>query len=67
MVFDEILKGDVKNKLFIDCATVHPDTSFANKLRVVDAGARYIASKLSCGPKFLFTNELQVLFLVQPQ
>lgn len=66
MVFDEILKGNVKDKLFIDCATVHPDTSYANKLRVVDAGARYIASMgFSPAVQFQFTNVLQALFLEQ--
>lgn len=42
--FDEILQGDIKDKLFIDCTTVHPDTSFANQQRILAAGGRYIAS-----------------------
>lgn len=44
--FDDILKaeGAIKDTLFIDCTTVHPDTSYANQQRVVAAGSRYIAS-----------------------
>lgn len=44
---DAALKKDVKEKLFVDCSTVHPGTSEALAKRVVAAGAEFVA-----GPVF---------------
>lgn len=44
---DEALKGDVKGKLFVDCSTVHPETSEGLQKKLTDAGAEFVA-----GPVF---------------
>lgn len=44
------VKGDVKGKLFVDCSTIHPDTT--NQLaKLIEAqGAQFVA----CPGKYLF-------------
>lgn len=37
------LKGDVKGKLFVDCSTVHPDTSNLLAKSIQDKGAGMVA------------------------
>ena len=44
---DEALKENVKGKLFVDCSTVHPETSEGLQKRLTDAGAEFVA-----GPVF---------------
>lgn len=44
---DAALKGDVKGKLFVDCSTIHPETSEGLAKRLTDAGAEFVA-----GPVF---------------
>ena len=44
---DEALKGDVKGKLFVDCSTIHPETSEGLQKRLTEAGAEFVA-----GPVF---------------
>jgi 3-hydroxyisobutyrate dehydrogenase-like beta-hydroxyacid dehydrogenase len=44
---DEALKGDVQGKLFVDCSTIHPETSEGLQKRLTDAGAEFVA-----GPVF---------------
>jgi 3-hydroxyisobutyrate dehydrogenase-like beta-hydroxyacid dehydrogenase len=39
---DEILKGDVKGKLIVDCSTVHPDTTNALEKKVTEKGAEFV-------------------------
>lgn len=44
---DTALKADVKGKLFVDCSTIHPETSEELAKKVTDAGAEFVA-----GPVF---------------
>ena len=37
------VKGDVKGKLFVDCSTVHPDTTNALAETVESKGAQFVA------------------------
>lgn len=37
------LKSDVKGKLFVDCSTVHPDTTDKLAKMIQDAGAHFVA------------------------
>jgi 3-hydroxyisobutyrate dehydrogenase-like beta-hydroxyacid dehydrogenase len=51
-VTDEIIaSGDIKGKVYVDCSTVHPDTSLAVSKKISDAGGEFVAGKstlLSC-------------------
>ena len=38
------LKGDVNGKLFVDCSTIHPDTTNALAKAIVAQGAEFVAS-----------------------
>jgi len=40
---DAALKGDVKGKLFVDCSTVHPETTDALAKKVTGKGAEFVA------------------------
>lgn len=43
---NEIIKsGDIKNKIYVDCSTVHPDTSAAVSKQITEAGGQFIAGK----------------------
>lgn len=45
---DAALKSDVKGKLFVDCSTVHPDTTESLAKRITAAGAEFgMSSTLS--------------------
>ncbi|KAK9422460.1 putative NAD binding domain of 6-phosphogluconate dehydrogenase-domain-containing protein [Seiridium unicorne] len=49
--FDAFLSsGDVKGKLFIDCSTIHPDTTERLAKKVTDAGGEFIASPVFGAP-----------------
>ncbi|KAI1357496.1 6-phosphogluconate dehydrogenase [Xylaria arbuscula] len=42
---DEICaSGDIKGKVYVDCSTVHPDTSLAVSKKIADAGAEFVAA-----------------------
>lgn len=41
---DNAVKGDVEGKLFVDCSTVHPDTTRALAETVTSKGAEFVAS-----------------------
>lgn len=43
-IVDTMIKGDVKGKLFVDCSTIHPDTTDSIAEAVKAAGARFVAS-----------------------
>ncbi|KAH6673695.1 NAD binding domain of 6-phosphogluconate dehydrogenase-domain-containing protein [Halenospora varia] len=47
---DEALKGNVKSKLFVDCSTVHPDTTEGLAKRVTEAGADFVACPVFGAP-----------------
>ncbi|TDZ38063.1 Glyoxylate/succinic semialdehyde reductase 1 [Colletotrichum spinosum] len=41
----EIIKsGDITGKIYVDCSTVHPDTSAAVAKQITDAGGHFVAS-----------------------
>lgn len=42
--------GDVKGKLFIDCSTIHPDTTERLAKKITEAGAEFIASPVFGAP-----------------
>ena len=50
--------GDVKGKLFVDCSTVHPDTTTKLEDTVTAKGANFVASpgSFALTSTFLFTN-----------
>lgn len=37
------VKGDIKGKLFVDCSTVHPDTTNALAETIESKGAQFVA------------------------
>jgi 3-hydroxyisobutyrate dehydrogenase-like beta-hydroxyacid dehydrogenase len=43
---DTALKSDVKGKLFVDCSTVHPDTTEGLAKKITAAGAEFGRSPL---------------------
>jgi 3-hydroxyisobutyrate dehydrogenase-like beta-hydroxyacid dehydrogenase len=50
-VTDDILASvNVKGKLFIDCSTIHPDTTIRVAKRFVDAGAEFVAAPVFGSP-----------------
>jgi 3-hydroxyisobutyrate dehydrogenase-like beta-hydroxyacid dehydrogenase len=44
------LKGNVKDKLFVDCSTIHPDTTSAIAKQITDAGAGFVAMPVFGAP-----------------
>ncbi|KAK1540862.1 6-phosphogluconate dehydrogenase [Colletotrichum paranaense] len=50
---NEIIKsGDIKNKIYVDCSTVHPDTSAAVSKQITEAGGQFVAGKFTYAPVF---------------
>ncbi|KAK7747574.1 hypothetical protein SLS62_009073 [Diatrype stigma] len=46
-VADEIIaSGSVSGKVYVDCSTVHPDTSVAVAKKISEAGAEFVAEEL---------------------
>jgi 3-hydroxyisobutyrate dehydrogenase-like beta-hydroxyacid dehydrogenase len=48
--FDTILQQDVKGKLFIECSTIHPDTTEALAKAATDASAEFVAAPVFGAP-----------------
>lgn len=55
---DEALKGSVKGKLFVDCSTVHPDTTEALAKNITAAGAEFVASPVFGAPAMADAGQL---------
>jgi 3-hydroxyisobutyrate dehydrogenase-like beta-hydroxyacid dehydrogenase len=55
---DEALKSDVKGKLFVECSTVHPDTSEALAKKVTNAGAEFVACPVFGAPAMADAGQL---------
>jgi 3-hydroxyisobutyrate dehydrogenase-like beta-hydroxyacid dehydrogenase len=55
---DAALKGDAKGKLFVDCSTVHPDTSDGLAKKVTGAGAEFVACPVFGAPAMADTGQL---------
>ncbi|KAI1377544.1 6-phosphogluconate dehydrogenase 2 [Hypoxylon crocopeplum] len=49
-VYDGLLKGDVAGKLFVECSTIHPDTTEQIAKLVTDKGAEFVASPVFGAP-----------------
>ncbi|KAL5889275.1 hypothetical protein ACKVWC_004512 [Pyricularia oryzae] len=41
-----IASGNIKGKLFIDCSTIHPDTTESVSKKIVDQGAEFVAAPI---------------------
>lgn len=55
---EEALQGDVKGKLFVDCSTVHPDTTTALGHRVEEKGADFVAAPVFGAPAMADAGKL---------
>lgn len=49
-VYQDLLKGDVAGKLFVDCSTIHPDTTNKVAKLVTDKAAQFVASPVFGAP-----------------
>ncbi|KAK4251511.1 NAD binding domain of 6-phosphogluconate dehydrogenase-domain-containing protein [Corynascus novoguineensis] len=58
-VADTILKsGDVKGKLFVECSTIHPDTTTRIAKRFLDRGAEFVAAPVFGAPAMAEVGQL---------
>ena len=55
---DAGLKVNVKGKLFVDCSTVHPDTTRALAKQITTAGAQFVASPVFGAPAMADNGQL---------
>jgi len=55
---EEMLKQDVKGKLFVDCSTVHPDTTNTLSKTIHDAGAEFVACPVFGAPAMAESGQL---------
>jgi 3-hydroxyisobutyrate dehydrogenase-like beta-hydroxyacid dehydrogenase len=55
---DEALKGTVKGKLFVDCSTVHPDTTEGLAKKITAAGAEFVACPVFGAPAMADAGQL---------
>lgn len=55
---DAALKENVKGKLFVDCSTVHPDTTRKLGKEVVEAGAEFVACPVFGAPAMADSGQL---------
>jgi 3-hydroxyisobutyrate dehydrogenase-like beta-hydroxyacid dehydrogenase len=54
----EALKSDVKGKLFVDCSTIHPDTTTAVSDSITSAGAEFVACPVFGAPAMADAGQL---------
>ena len=50
--------SDVKGKLFVDCSTIHPDTTNALAKQITDAGAEFVAMPVFGAPAMADAGQL---------
>ncbi|KAL0261801.1 hypothetical protein SLS55_003233 [Diplodia seriata] len=55
---DSALEGDVNGKLFVDCSTVHPETSDALAKRISAKGAGFVAGPVFGAPAMADAGQL---------
>lgn len=55
---DQALKGDVKGKLFVDCSTVHPETTEGLAKKITEAGAEFVACPVFGAPAMADNGQL---------
>lgn len=58
---DSALKGNVKGKLFVDCSTVHPDTTNALAKKITASGAEFVACPVFGAPAMADNGQLVCL------
>lgn len=54
----EALKSDVKGKLFVDCSTIHPDTTASIAKSIEEAGASFVACPVFGAPAMADAGQL---------
>jgi 3-hydroxyisobutyrate dehydrogenase-like beta-hydroxyacid dehydrogenase len=57
-LIDQALKGNVKGKLFVDCSTIHPDTTEGLAKKINDAGAEFVACPVFGAPAMADNGQL---------
>ena len=55
---DAALKGNTKGKLFVDCSTVHPDTTEELAKKILGAGAAFVACPVFGAPAMADNGQL---------
>jgi 3-hydroxyisobutyrate dehydrogenase-like beta-hydroxyacid dehydrogenase len=55
---DAALKGTTKGKLFVDCSTVHPDTTERLAKKIIAAGAEFVACPVFGAPAMADKGQL---------
>ncbi|EKD15400.1 hypothetical protein MBM_06616 [Drepanopeziza brunnea f. sp. 'multigermtubi' MB_m1] len=55
---DFALEGDAKGKLFVDCSTVHPDTTEGLAKKITAAGASFVACPVFGAPAMAESGQL---------
>jgi len=55
---DTALKANVKGKLFVDCSTVHPDTTDALAKKIRESGAEFVACPVFGAPAMADNGQL---------
>jgi 3-hydroxyisobutyrate dehydrogenase-like beta-hydroxyacid dehydrogenase len=55
---DSALEGDVKGKIFVDCSTVHPETTEALEKKITNAGAEFVACPVFGAPAMADAGQL---------
>ncbi len=55
---DEAMKSSVKGKLFVDCSTVHPDTTEGLAKKITAAGAEFVACPVFGAPAMADAGQL---------
>ena len=54
----DLIKGDVKGKLFVDCSTVHPDTTNILSRSIDGRGAEFVACPVFGAPAMADNGQL---------
>jgi 3-hydroxyisobutyrate dehydrogenase-like beta-hydroxyacid dehydrogenase len=55
---ESALKTNVKGKLFVDCSTVHPDTTNGLAKKIIEAGGEFVASPVFGAPAMADSGQL---------
>ena len=55
---EEILKGDVKGKVLVDCSTIHPDNTAKECQQIEAAGAHFVACPVFGAPAMADSGQL---------
>lgn len=55
---DQALQGDIKGKVFVDCSTVHPDTTEALAKKITEKGAEFVACPVFGAPAMADAGQL---------